>query len=232
MIKNSSSLVLDIKNDFNIQNKSINAFITRRNKSLLPKVALEKSLLKYNLYSKNIALCNQIHSNKVRFITKPGIYKKTDGLVCNIDSNVILLIQTADCIPIFIIDESMGLISLVHSGWRGTYHNIIAFALSIFFDKGSKKNDIKVYLGPSIRQCCYEVKKDVSKYFDEKYIINKNNRSYLNLADKIKDDIVFKGVNIDNIYTSKICTIENRKYYSYRRDNNDNGRMYSIIGPS
>ena len=232
MLEDPSSLALNIKNDFNIKCKTVNAFITKRNKAFQPKIILEKSLVEYNLYSKNIASCDQVHSNKVRFIKKPGIYKKTDGLVCSMDNNVVLLIQTADCVPIFIIDESIGLIGLVHSGWKGTYQNIVISALSIFFDVGSKQNNIKVYLGPSIKQCCYEIKEDVSKYFDKKYIISKGNGLYLNLVGKIQDDIILKGINSNNVYTSKICTFENEEYYSHRKNNDNNKRIYSVIGPS
>ena len=105
---------------------------------------------------------------------------------------------------------------------------IFKSALSIFFDKGSEKNNIKIYLGPSIRRCCYEVKEDVSKYFNTKYITKKNNVLYLNLLDKIKDDSILEGINNHNISTSKICTFENPNYYSHRRG--DDGRTYSAIG--
>ena len=104
MLKDSFNSILDVKNKLNIKNHNISAFITRKNKEKSPKIILEKSLMYYNLDSKNIASCNQIHSNKAQFITKPGVYEKTDGLVCDFDSNLTLLIQTADCVPIILYD--------------------------------------------------------------------------------------------------------------------------------
>jgi len=228
MVKDYSYPILDVKNKLNIKNKKINAFITKKNKQESSRIILKKSLIHYNFSSENIASCNQTHSNHVQFIIKPGVYKKTDGLVCNFDSNLILLIQTADCVPIFIVDNFQGLMGLVHSGWRGTYRSIIKSALSIFLDKGSKKNNIMLYLGPSIKQCCYQVKEDVSKYFSNRHITIKNNILYLNLLEKIKDDIISMGIDNNNIYSSEICTFEDKKYYSYRRG--DEGRTYSAIG--
>jgi len=219
---------VDLKNELDIKNNNLTAFITKRNKKKSSSIILKKSLMYYNCDSKNIASCNQVHSNKVQFVKNPGVYQNTDGLVCAFDSELILLIQTADCVPIFILDDIKGLMGLVHSGWIGTYKNIIKSALSIFFDKGSKKNNIKIYLGPSIKQCCYEIKEDVFKYFDKKYIAQKENSLYLNLLDKIQDDILLEGISQHNIFTSKVCTLEDEDYYSYRRG--DNGRIYSAIG--
>ena len=228
MLKDSFNSVLDMKSDLDIKDTDISAFITRKSKDVSSEKILEESLMHYNLNSENIASCNQIHSNKVQFITEAGVYNKTDGLICSFDSNLVLLIQTADCVPIFIVDNLKGLMGLVHSGWKGTYQNIITSALSIFFAEGSKKNNIRVYIGPSIRQCCYEIKEDVSKYFNKKYINMRNDNLYLNLLDKIKDDIISEGIDNHNICSSQICTFEDQKYYSYRKG--DNGRIYSAIG--
>ena len=224
----SFNSIVDLKNKLDIKKNNLNAFITKRNKKESSTVILEKSLMYYNYESNNIASCNQVHSNKVQFIKKSGIYQNTDGLVCAFDSKLILLIQTADCVPIFILDDIKGLMGLVHSGWRGTYKNIIKSALSIFFNQGSKKNNIKIYLGPSIKQCCYEIKEDVFQYFNKKYITEKENSYYLNLIDKIKDDILLEGIDEHNIRSSEVCTFEDKDYYSYRRG--DNGRIYSAIG--
>ena len=62
-------------------------------------------------------------------------------------------------------------IGLVHSGWKGTSESIILSAISIFSNYGSTEKDIKIYLGPSIKSCCYEIKNDVAKYFDQKFIM-------------------------------------------------------------
>ena len=86
--------------------------------------------LKNNAISgNNIASCNQIHSDNVLYITKPKLYKNIDGLITHMNTNIILKIQTADCIPIFIIDEVSKLIGLIHSGWKGTKKGIIVRAI-------------------------------------------------------------------------------------------------------
>ena len=51
---------------------------------------------------------------------------------------------------------------------------------------------------------------------------------YLNLLDKIKDDILLENIDNNNVYTSKVCTFEDQEYYSCR--GNNDGRIYSVIG--
>ena len=166
----------------------------------------------------------------IKYIDKSGIYKNTDGLVTHINNNIYLMIQTADCIPIFMVDNIKGIIGLIHSGWKGTSRSIISSAISIFSDCGSNIEDIKIYLGPSIKSCCYEIKDDVAKYFEQKFLIINNQKLFLDLELKVKEDLFKKGIKNNNIFVSDICTYENKNFCSYRRDYNKAGRMYSIIG--
>ena len=177
-----------------------------------------------------IASCLQTHSNNVKYIKKSGLYKNIDGLVTHIDNNIYLMIQTADCMPIFMIDNIKGMIGLVHSGWKGTSNSIILSATSIFSNYGSRIDDIEIYIGPSIKSCCYEIKYDVAKYFNPKFIIKNNQKSFLDLEKKVRYDLCEVGVKSSNIFISDICTYENKNFCSYRRDNDKSGRMYSIIG--
>ena len=227
---NFENSILDIANEFDLKSKNLIFLMTKNNKHISPDQLLSNILIDNNLNKNDIASCNQTHSNNVQYINAPKKCKNTDGLVTNIDNGMFLMIQTADCIPIFIIDEHSGLMGLVHSGWRGTYKNIISNAVSLFIKNGSYNQNIKVYLGPSIKSCCYEVKDDVSKFFNAKYITKVNNKKYLDLFLKVEDDLVKEGVNKKNILKSKICTYDNQNYCSYRRDNKYSGRMYSMVG--
>ena len=187
-------------------------------------------MINNTISSRNIASCNQIHSDNVLFITKPKLYKNIDGLITHIDTKIILKIQTADCIPIFIIDEVSKLIGLIHSGWKGTKKGIIVNAIKIFFQKGSKSNNIKVYLGTSIKSCCYEVKSDVANFFNKDYKKYRQEKIYLDLTKKVKDDLLSLGINNNNISISKVCTFGNKEYCSYRREKENADRMYSLFG--
>ena len=208
--------------------KDINIFTTKKDEVKSPEENLYDACAYYNINQDNIAACIQVHSNNVIFVDKPGIYKNIDGLVTFIDSGVILKIQTADCVPIFMIDLKNSIIGLVHSGWRGTKDSIVISALKEFKKHGSKTNNIEIYIGPCIKECCYEVKEDVSQFFNKRDILNKNNKLFLNLISKIKYDLYNYGVK--KIYESDMCTFHNNEFHSFRREKGGNARMYSIIG--
>ena len=181
------------------------------------------------LESEETASCVQTHSNNVKYIDKPGIYRNVDGLVTNLENKIKLVIQTADCVPIFITDLKKKNVGLVHSGWKGTANSIIISAISIFINEGSDIKDISVYLGPCIKKCCYEIKDDVSKFFDNKFIIKKNKMQFLDLESKIFDDVLKIGLTEKKLFKSNICTFENKNFCSFRRDNKNSGRMYSYL---
>lgn len=213
MTNTFDDIILNLNNKFKLESNKPHMLISKK---------------KYE--KNNIASCLQIHSNHVQYVDKSGVYKNTDGLVTHIDNNISLVIQTADCVPIFMLDSNQGIIGLIHSGWKGTSTSIILSATSVFSKYGSNMSDIKVYLGPWIQSCCYEIKNDVSKHFDKKFIFNKNGRLFLDLGLKIQSDLISVGVENGNIFKSDICTYENQQFCSYRRDNHKAGRMYSIIG--
>ena len=180
--------------------------------------------------SNHIAKCNQVHSAEVKYISQCGVYNGIDGLVSNLSNNIYLQIVTADCVPIFMYDEYNGNIGLLHSGWKGTYNNIVDKGIDLFIEKTSKIDDIKVLLGPSIKGCCYEVKEDVSSLFDKEFILVNNNKLYLDMSTKIKNDLLKRDIKKKNIFISDVCTYENEKFHSFRRDKSKSGRIYSIIG--
>ena len=88
-------------------------------------------------------------------------------------------------------------------------------------------NNIHIFLGPSIKQCCFEIKDDVIKLFDNAFIKNYNNKYFLDLNKCIVSDLNKMGINKINI--DKKCSYHSMQCHSYRRDHLNSGRMYSLI---
>tara|TARA_B100001250_G_C19502164_1_gene657857 strand:+ start:55 stop:723 length:669 start_codon:yes stop_codon:yes gene_type:complete len=216
-----------LKDYSNFFNQDIIAFSTLKNNQLSPEKSLSESLRKYNI--NKVASCNQTHSNNVLFVDSKGAYNNSDGLITTIESNIFLQIQTADCVPIYMCDFEKGLIGLIHSGWKGTHNQIIKNAVNLFFERGSLDCNIQIFLGPSIQECCYEIKNDVAIFFADKYLTLKEEKIYLNLQSKIIDDLLNLNIHAENIKKIQDCTFHNNNFYSYRRDKNS-GRIYSILG--
>ena len=173
----------------------------------------------------------QVHSAEVKFVYTSGEIAATDALISNSNS-IVLSIQVADCIPLFLADPRNSVIGLVHAGWRGVEKRIISDTVNIMVQKGGSRKGIIAFMGPSIRQCCFEIGPEVSKKFPIDCLINGNrDRSFLDLQQVATNQLIDSQVLDKNILSSEECTKCNPdKYFSYRRSGAKAGRMIGVIG--
>jgi len=86
------------------------------------------------------------------------------------ESGTLLIVQTADCVPILLADVRQRAVAAVHSGWRGTVQRIAAKTLGrMQMEFGTRPRDVIAALGPAIGPCCYEVGSDVAKEFHSQF---------------------------------------------------------------
>ena len=162
-----------------------------------------------------IASMNQTHSNLVAYVESPRVYD-SDGIYTE-KKKLGLVVQTADCMPILLSDKKR--IGAIHSGWRGLKNNIVKKAIKKF-----DVNQLSISIGPHAQSCCYEVKEDVKKFFND-YTELRDGMFFLNMSQIVKDLSDEKGFQIE---VSSICTICNSFYNSYR-ENKTNERQIGVI---
>jgi YfiH family protein len=86
------------------------------------------------------------------------------------DPGVLLVVQTADCVPILLTDAKQRAIAAIHSGWRGTLKRIAEKTLGrMHMEFGTRPEDVIAALGPGIGRCCYEVGSNVAREFDAQF---------------------------------------------------------------
>jgi len=163
----------------------------------------------------SIAFMEQTHSNIVVNASKAGIFK-SDGVLTT-KPNLGLMVSTADCMPILLKDNKK--IGAIHSGWRGVKNKILEKTIQSF-----ELNSLLISVGPHAQLCCYEVKKDVSKYF-ESYIEKRDKKTYLSLSESLKELSRKHGFQTE---VSSICTVCDNSYNSFRK-NKTNKRQYGFI---
>jgi hypothetical protein len=115
----------------------------------------------------------QIHSDAVHRVDSSNAGAKGepqgDALFTR-DPGILLVVQTADCIPILLADTKRRAIAAIHAGWRGTLRRIAAKALGrMQMEFGTRPEDVVAALGPGIGRCCYEVGSDVARDFDAQF---------------------------------------------------------------
>ena len=183
----------------------------------------------FSINQKRIAIPMQTHSNRVQLINKHGVYENCDGLI-TYNEEIILSLQTADCVPIFLIDIEKNMKGLIHSGWKGTKNKIINNAISMMINNGSSLSNILIVIGASIHKCCYQIGEELVDYFDQDCILYRDDKIYLSLQEQIINDLRKLYIPENNIHIDNLCTFTNNQLSSYRRERSDAGRMISLLG--
>lgn len=147
----------------------------------------------------------------------------------------LLAIETADCLPVLIVDPSNLRVAAAHAGWRGTVAKVAQHAVEALVSLGSDPKQLRVALGPSIGPCCYEVGPDVEEAFGpagSRFLERKaSGRSHLDVAEANRTQIEEAGVLPSHIDKVNLCTrCREDLFFSYRRDGAYAGRMISVAG--
>lgn len=231
---------IKINNDFliiNIENIKLCFSTAEKNRSFNRNIELGVENLKSIVEEfrlSDIQYLKQIHSDKVYTYNEYDLKEKEgDALITNV-KDVAIGVFTADCVPIIIVDNKNEVIGAIHSGWKGTFNSIVLKTL--YKMKEEFNIDIsstKVFIGPHIRQCCYEVSEELKNDFlnktkiEEKKLFKKRN---LSLEECILKDIREFGILEENIYSIDLCTHceEKLKLYSYRKSVGTYGRLFSF----
>jgi len=112
----------------------------------------------------------QIHSDLIHCVRE--IPEKTltgDGLITQ-TPGIVIGIQTADCIPIILVDTKRKAVGVFHAGWRGTVKRIVEKGVGEmrrYF--GTLPRDIRSAIGPGIHSCCYQVGPEVRDKFESQF---------------------------------------------------------------
>jgi polyphenol oxidase len=117
----------------------------------------------------------QIHSDIIRCIDDvPGSTEEQqplsgDGLI-TATPGLLLAIQTADCLPVILVDTRRHVVGVFHAGWRGTVSRIVEKGVGEMHRCfATNPRDIKAAIGPGIGGCCYEVGEEVRIKFESQF---------------------------------------------------------------
>lgn len=114
-----------------------------------------------------LARVYQIHSPDVVTVTGPldqDNPPKADALVTD-RPNILLAVQTADCVPVLFADAQAGIIGAAHSGWKGALTGVNESTIQVMETLGANRNRISCGIGPCIAQKSYEVDIDFFRRF-------------------------------------------------------------------
>jgi YfiH family protein len=193
------------------------------------------------------------------FQISPAEPCKGDASLTN-ESDLLLAVQTADCVPILLVDPKKRAVAAIHAGWRGTLARIAEKTVGQMRMRfGSKPADLLAAVGPSIGRCCYEVGTelvtkftsqfaDAEEWFDELRTGDEPNPLQwlnmmppghqpppksvrLDLRKANSAQLLAAGLAEKNIYISDLCTAcHTDLLFSYRKEANSSGRLMAAVG--
>lgn len=192
---------------------------------------------------------HQIHSSQIHILNNTALKTKPflaapervdgDGLVTD-EPGYLLGIQTADCLPIFLVDPERRAIANLHAGWRGTRSRIVQHGIERMqqtFD--SRPDRLIAAIGPGIGVCCYEVGDEVVEEFRREFpnagewfrAPSGTRRRRLDLAAANTRQLLEMGLPERQILQAGRCTAcEPEWFFSHRREKGVTGRMLAAIG--
>ncbi len=181
---------------------------------------------------KKASQIDQVHGDKIYLSSNVTGYPKGDGIILN-EKNIMAVIRTADCVPLFFRSKDGKTAGVIHIGWRGLHSKIGINLLNILRDAGFNSDELLFFTGPAIEGNCYTVQQDVVDKFKNfsfsKKIFKKTSEGYsMDVTKGIELCLIEQGVPKENITHSGICTFCNKNFPSYRRGDREK-RIFNFI---
>ena len=187
-----------------------------------------RAILKAKLGVSKLVFMNQVHGDKIVQIQTGDELPECDAMITN-QPDIALVVMVADCIPILYYDKRHYAIGVAHAGRAGTrLHVGQKTAQKMAETFGSRLDELTIWMGPSIRSCCYEVGVEATKGFELSLHI-KEGKYFLDLQKANFEAFLAMGLKRENVNVSEVCTCCDKTYFSYRRDH-VTGRFAGVIG--
>lgn len=172
-----------------------------------------------------VAWLHQIHSEIIHWTDKEGCLCG-DGLITD-SEELMLVVKTADCMPILLYEQEGKTIAAVHMGWKSGVKGILS-------NLPSNLSAYRILAGPALRPCCYEVGEEFLNYTPFEGCLTP--RGELQAKKFTLDPIPFmkkslfpRGVKEENFLDAGICSFCSPLLLpSYRRTKNKE-RTFSFI---
>lgn len=121
--------------------------------------------------AEDILILNQVHGIDIIDADNNSIITpEADGSITT-RKNLVLAVQTADCVPVLLASGDGKIIGAAHVGWKGAINDIIHNIVNKMIEKDAK--NLAALIGPAIAQGSYEVDAEYYKAFLDKDINNK-----------------------------------------------------------
>lgn len=167
--------------------------------------------------AEEVRFARQDHSDRLFVVTSPGDRPADgegyDGFITALPG-VPLMVFTADCLPLLMVDTRKRVIAAVHCGWRGIAQDIAGKAVRLMNERfGSCPEHILAVMGPSILPCHFLTDDDVydamrARYGEEvmSFMPQKGEKRAVDLPGITAFSLMREGVPESGIIAAGLCT--------------------------
>jgi polyphenol oxidase len=139
-------------------------------------------------------------------------------------------VLVADCLPVLMADTGNRVVGAAHVGRRGLVGGVLQATINAMVVAGTRPADIVAVIGPGACGRCYEVpermRDEVDAIVPGSASTTRAGTPGLDLAAGAEH--ILAGAGIGTVRQTGICTIEDARFYSYRRDGRT-GRFAGVI---
>jgi YfiH family protein len=148
----------------------------------------------------------------------------------------VLAIQTADCLPVVLVNASGTVLGIAHAGWRGLAAGVLPNTLLAMQKKCPSMEHWQAWIGPCIGPAAFQVGPEVREAFVSQYPWAPSCfRPDLVAAHKWRCDLPglareqLMALGAAKVTWCGACTVDdpNERFFSYRRDA-QTGRMATL----
>lgn len=182
-----------------------------------------------------LSALNQTHGIQGALVEQKDFNFNRDGdYLITRKSGVGLGVLTADCLPLILHDAKQNAIAAIHAGWRGAVAGILGYVIEHMGAAfGTSACDLQLFVGPSAKSCCYQVKEDfvssISSEFLTRVVNKKNGAWYFDNVELLSLQAQAMSIPVEAIHMQyNYCTICDHRFYSHRRQGAYAGRQITI----
>jgi YfiH family protein len=177
---------------------------------------------------------NQVHGTRCvdldSLVDPVADVPEADALITR-RANRVIAVLTADCLPVVLAGMGTPTVAIAHAGWRGLSAGVLS---SVVRQCGEDVRGFAAWIGPSISQNAFEVGPEVRAQMAEElgqqvlefFRQGRDDRWWADLQGIARSELNRLGV--ERVVTSPVCTVTDRRCFSYRRDGTT-GRMATVV---
>jgi YfiH family protein len=139
-------------------------------------------------------------------------------------------VMVADCAPVLLADPQAGLVAAAHAGRVGLLAGVLQATVERMMALGAEPGRIRAAVGPCAGPCCYEVGEELravaADVLSDAWARTRSGTASIDLRAGCRQALGQVGVT--RVEVLDRCTVEDDRFYSYRRSSTT-GRFVGVI---